>query len=99
MLQLAQTCERIAGTTKKLEKIAIVADYLKSRTIPEAAVSAVVLSGRPFPVWEETNLNVGGALVWRVVGGLSGQAERELKEAFRADGDLGCGSTEVLPVS
>jgi len=29
MIKLAETCERIAGTTKKLEKIAIVADYLR----------------------------------------------------------------------
>ena len=31
MIKLAEACERIAGTTKKLEKIAIVADYLKAR--------------------------------------------------------------------
>src|SRR5437667_211537 len=98
MLQLAQTCERIAGTTKKLEKIAIVADYLKSRTIPEAAVSAVFLSGRPFPVWEETTLNVGGALLWRVVEALSGKAERDLSEAYRRHGDLGAVAAEVLPI-
>jgi len=97
MLQLAQTCERIAGTTKKLEKIATVADYLKSRTIPEAAVSAVFLSGRPFPVWEETTLNVGGALLWRVVEELSGKPEQELSEAYRRHGDLGVVAAEVLP--
>jgi hypothetical protein len=32
MQRLAETCEAIAGTTKKLEKIAIVADYFNSRT-------------------------------------------------------------------
>ena len=76
MLQLAQTCEQIAATTKKLEKIAIVADYLKSRAIPEAAVSAVFLSGRPFPVWEETTLNAGGVLLWRVLEDLSRKSHR-----------------------
>ena len=97
MLQLAQTCERIAGTTRKLEKIAIVAGYLKSRTIPEAAVSAVFLSGRRFPVWEETTLNVGGALLWRVVEDLSGKSEQKLTEAYRRHGDLGAVAAEILP--
>jgi DNA ligase-1 len=97
MLQLAQTCEWIAGTTKKLEKIATVADYLKSRTIPEAVVSAVFLSGRPFPVWEETTLNVGGTSLWRVVEDLSGKPEQELSEAYRRHGDLGAVGAEVLP--
>jgi len=67
MLKFAQTCERIAGTPKKLEKVAIVGEYIKSCPIDQAVVSAVFLSGRPFPVWEETTLNVGGALLWRVV--------------------------------
>src|SRR5436309_14316712 len=41
MRRLAETCKAIAGTTKKLEKIAIVADYFISRTAEEAAISAV----------------------------------------------------------
>src|SRR5215469_11322788 len=97
MLQLAQTCERIAATTKKLEKIAMVADYLRSRTAPEAAVSAVFLSGRPFPVWEETTLQVGGALLWRVLGDLSGKPEHELSQAYRRHGDLGAVAAQILP--
>src|ERR1700756_443511 len=97
MLQLAQTCERIAGTTKKLEKIATVADYLKSRTIPEAAVSAVFLSGRPFPVWEETTLNVGGASLWAIVAELAGRQEGELTASYRRLGDLGAVAGDVLP--
>ena len=55
MIKLAEAGERIAATTKKLEKIAIVAEYLKARTPEEASVSAVFLSGRPFPVWEESH--------------------------------------------
>ena len=63
MIKLAEACERIAGTTKKLEKTAIVGEYLKSRTPEEASVSSVFLSGRPFPVCEETTLQVGGRVL------------------------------------
>jgi DNA ligase-1 len=97
MHRLAEACERIAGTTKKLEKIAIVADYLKSRTPEEAAVSAVFFSGRPFPVWEETTLQVGGSLLWRTVAELSGKSEQELTASYRRHGDLGAVAAEVLP--
>jgi len=96
MQNLAETCERVAATTKKLEKIAIVAEYLKATTPAEAAVSAVFLSGRPFPVWEETTLQVGGALLWRLVQELSGRTERELTSAYRKLGDLGAVAAEVL---
>ena len=97
MQRLATACEAIAGTTKKLLKTAIVADYLKSRTIDEAAVSAVFLSGRAFPAWEETTLQIGGRSLWRIVAELSGKDEAELTAAYRRHGDLGSVAGELLP--
>ena len=97
MQDFAELCERIAATAKKLEKTALVADYLTSRPAEEAAVAAVFLSGRPFPVWEETTLQVGGALLWRTVAGLAGKSEGELTAAYRKLGDLGAVAGELLP--
>src|SRR5258708_9860299 len=88
MRKLAESCEAIAATTKKLQKTAIVAEYLKSRTTDEAAVSAVFLSGRAFPAWEETTLQVGGSLLWQVGGGLSGIEEAALAAAYWKTGAL-----------
>jgi len=97
MLKLAETCEAIASTPKKLQKTAIVADYLRSCNADEAAVSAVFLSGKAFPAWEEATLQVGGALLWRVVEELSAQGEAALTAAYRKHGDLGAVAAEVLP--
>jgi DNA ligase-1 len=96
MRQFAETCEAIAATTKKLEKIRIVAEYFKSRPVEEASVSAVFLSGKPFPAWDEATLQVGGRLLWRVVGELSGKSDAELTAAYRKFGDLGAAAAEVL---
>jgi ATP-dependent DNA ligase I len=96
MRELAAACERIAATTKKLEKVAIVAGYLQALKPEEASVAAVFLSGRPFPVWEETTLQVGGALLWRIVQELSGKGEQELTASYRRLGDLGAVAREVL---
>jgi DNA ligase 1 len=96
MRKLAETCDAIAATTKKLQKTTIVADYLRSRTMDEAAVSAVFLSGRAFPAWEEATLQVGGSLLWRVVRELSGKDEAALTAAYRKYGDLGSVAWEVL---
>ena len=97
MRKFAEACERIAGTTKKLEKIAIVADYLKSRPLQEASVAAVFLSGRPFPLWEETTLQVGGRLLWQVIEEISRKSGEELTAAYRQHGDLGAVAAKVLP--
>ncbi|HTT24052.1 MAG TPA: ATP-dependent DNA ligase [Candidatus Sulfotelmatobacter sp.] len=91
------TCEAIGATTKKLQKTAIVADYLKSRSVDEAAVSAVFLSGRPFPAWEEARLQVGGRSLWAIVAALAGKGEAELTASYRRLGDLGAVARDVLP--
>lgn len=96
MRQFAQTCEAIAATTKRLEKIQIVAEYLKSRPVEEASVSAVFLSGKPFPAFEEATLQVGGRSLWQVIGELSGKNDAELTAAYRRLGDVGAVAGDVL---
>jgi len=97
MDQLAATFEAVASTTKKLQKTAMVADYLKSRPVDEAAVAAVFLSGRAFPAWEETTLQFGGRSLWQIVAELSGKDEGEVTAAYRRHGDLGAVAAEILP--
>jgi len=97
MQRFAATSEAIRATPKKLEKTALVADYLKSRTVEEAAVSAVFLSGRPFPAWEETTLQIGGRWLWTIIAELAGKDEKELTAAYRRTGDLGAVAADVLP--
>jgi len=89
MRAFAETADRIAATTKKLEKTAILVDYLKSVPVEEAAVATVFFSGRPFPIWEETTLQVGRTMLWRIMVELSGRTDEELTAAYRKYGDLG----------
>ncbi|HST09275.1 MAG TPA: hypothetical protein VLL05_02770, partial [Terriglobales bacterium] len=96
MRKFAEICEAIAGTTKKLLKVGIVAEYLKSRTVEEASVSAIFLSGKAFPAWEETTLQVGQRLLWQVVQELSGKSDAELTAAYRRLGDLGAVTGEAF---
>jgi DNA ligase-1 len=96
MHSLATVAEAIGGTTKKKEKVGLLAEYFRSRTVAEAATSAVFLSGRAFPAWEEVTLQVGGAQLWRVVGTLAHKSEALLTAAYRRHGDLGAAAYEVL---
>src|SRR3954463_11996078 len=96
MLTFAETADQIAATTKKLQKTALLAEYLKSVPIEEAAVAAVFFSGRAFPAWEETTLQVGGTVLWRIAADLSGRSEGELTAAYREHGDLGAVAVAVL---
>src|SRR6267143_2410571 len=100
MLPFARSCDDDAATTEKLEKTALVAAYLRSSLqsspLDEAATAAIFLSGRPFPAYEEATLQVGGALLWRVIGELSGKSGSELTEIYRRHGDAGAVAAEAL---
>jgi DNA ligase 1 len=97
MQRFTTTCEAIGATTKKLQKTALVAEYLQSRTVEEAGISAVFLSGRPFPAFEETTLQVGGRSLWAIVAELAGKEQGELTASYRRLGDLGAVAGDVLP--
>ncbi|MGZ7060740.1 MAG: ATP-dependent DNA ligase [Candidatus Angelobacter sp.] len=96
MQAFALTADAVAATTKKTEKVRLAADYFRSRPVEEASQAAVFLSGRAFPAWEERTLQVGGTLLWRTVGEISGKGEVALTAAYRRHGDLGAAAQEVL---
>ena len=96
MQALATVAEAIGGTTRKTEKIRLLAEHFRSCPVDEAAIAAVFLSGRPFPAWEEVTLQVGGAQLWRGIATLSRKSEAALTAAYRRHGDLGTAAYDAL---
>src|SRR5438067_1206352 len=96
MQRFAQTAEAISATTKKTEKVRITAEYLKSLPVEEAVIAAVFLAGRAFPAWEETTLQVGGALLWRALQEVAGGDDQEWSAAYRRYGDLGAAARDIF---
>jgi len=96
MLPLAQLCESIAATTKKNEKVALVADYLRTTPVGESALAALYLCGRVFPRSEERVLSIGFSLLLRAVAKIANKHPAELSPILRHHGDLGAGAEEIL---
>lgn len=96
MRLLSAAAEAIGGTTKKNEKVRILAEYLRARTVAEAEASAVFLSGRAFPAWEETTLQAGAALLWQVMKDITGKSDAALTAVYRKHGDLGSAAYDAL---
>jgi ATP-dependent DNA ligase I len=92
----AAMADAVAATTKKTEKVRLVAEYFRSHPVEEAAQAAVFLSGRAFPAWEERTLQVGGALLWRALAEISSKGEIALTAAYRRHGDLGAAAQGLL---
>lgn len=96
MNSLSHLAESVAATTKKTEKVRLVADYFRCHPAGEAAQAAIFLSGRVFAKWEERTLNAGGSLLWRALSEVSGKPDVALTAAYRRHGDLGSAAAELL---
>src|SRR6202047_4961591 len=96
MLRFAKLCESIAATTKKNEKVTLVADYLRTAPVDEAALAALYLCGRVFPRREERVLSIGFSILLRAVAQLAEKNPHALAPILRPHRALGAGAQEVL---
>src|SRR5450755_3966962 len=94
--QFAELCQRLAETGSKLEKRALMAEYLRALPVAEAGLAALYLAGAPFPETDGRALNVGGALLSRVLTQLSGAGQPEMHAAYLRHGDLGGAAQDLL---
>ena len=92
----AELCERLAGTTKKLEKRAWMADYLRELPVEAAAHAAIYLAGTPFAEADGRQLSVGGASLWQVVRERTHASDTAMQAAYRRHGDLGSAAFDLL---
>jgi DNA ligase-1 len=96
LTQFAELCEHLADTGSKLQKRALMAEYLRGLAIPEAGLAALYLAGVPFPETNGRELKVGGALLSRVIARLSGADPPAMHAAYLRHGDLGGSAQDLL---
>ena len=89
MLAFAQTCAAIAATAAKLEKIALVAAYLRELEDADLAPAARFFTGNPFAHADERSLGLGGRTLVAAAHQAWGVSNDALRAAYRETGDLG----------
>jgi len=92
----AEVCDALAATTKKLEKRALMADYLHALPVADAGRAALWLAGSPFAETDGRVLNIGGALLQKAVGQLAGASAEAMGAAYRRYGDFGAAAADLL---
>ena len=95
-LEFGELCDALAATTKKLEKRALIADWLKRLSIEDAARGSLYLAGQAFAETDPRVLNLGGAILSKALAQISGASEAAMHEAYRRHGDLGAAAQDLL---
>ncbi len=96
MRRWAETAEAVRATRRTSEKVAIVAEYLRSLDDDDLAVAAVFLSGRPFPERDQRRTGLG----WAAISAAAQQVARSdagaLGAAYDRSSDLGTAVGDLL---
>jgi DNA ligase 1 len=93
---LAAVCERLAATASRLEKRALIVEYLRSLNPENVPRGALYLAGLPFAGTDPRTLNIGGTLLTRVVRELTGADQQAMHAAYLRHGDLGSAAHDLL---
>src|ERR1043166_6202663 len=91
------TAAAIAGTTKKLEKERLLADYLVTLDDASLERAAVFFAGGPFLRRDQRAAGVGGALLSEAVVEASGRPAEEVWARWHEYGDAGDTLATVFP--
>lgn len=77
---LVKLCKRLSGISSRKLKVALLAEFLKGLPPEDIPIAARFITGKIFPEYSDENLDVGGALVWKV---LKGRRAKQLLLAER----------------
>jgi DNA ligase 1 len=95
-LAFANVGEAIAATPSKLEKIRLLADYLRDLTGERLPIAALYFTGRAFAQSDLRTLQVGWAVIFRALQAATNISDAELGRIASAHGDAGKTALEVL---
>ena len=90
--ELVEVYQDLDSTTKRLEKTAILANFLGKvgEEDPELLSTVTLLSlGRVFPTWSEEELGIGAKLLMKAISMVVGVSAEDVENQMRETGDIG----------
>lgn len=96
---LAELCEKLGATSKRLLMIDLVADFLKNLETREVEPAVSMILGKPFPKWSQQTLEASWATLSEIIKRITGVEWNVFMEAFGKTGDIGSATKTVFEES
>src|SRR5262245_28734983 len=87
--QFARTAEKIAATTKKLEKAALLGEYFAQLADEDLTRAARYFAGQQFALSDARTTNVGGSILSEALSAATGLSPEDLGARYARWGDAG----------
>ncbi|MEM3700068.1 MAG: ATP-dependent DNA ligase [Candidatus Bathyarchaeia archaeon] len=96
---LAELCEKLEATTKRLQMISLVAEFLRNLDDGEVEPAVYMILGRPFPKWSKQTLDVSWATLSEIIKKITKVEWKAFIDAFSKTGDIGSATKTVFEES
>lgn len=93
---LAELCESLEGTRRRLLMIGLTAVFLKTLQPLEVEPAVSMILGRPFPKWSQRTLEVSWATLSEIIKRVTGVRWEVFSQAFSSTGDIGSATRIVF---
>lgn len=87
--ELVDVYEKLTSTSKRLEKTAILSEFLKTIPINELDHVLLLAQGRVFPAWDQREIGMASQLVLKAINLATGVDQTKIDEVWKKTGDLG----------
>lgn len=94
--QLAGLYEKLESTSKRLEKIKILADFLKESTPKQVDKIILLVQGLVYAKSEYKNIGIASKLVVKALNTATGISADEIEKSWKKTGDLGLTAQELV---
>lgn len=95
-LAFALTCRKIGADSRKLEKIRLLAEYLRELKGPALEWSTTWFTGRPFAASQNKVLQLGWSALRNAVSAAAGVNQASVHQVYLKHSDLGETAAEIL---
>ena len=94
--ELVEVYHNLENTTKKLEKIGIISNFLKSVSKEDLPSVIYLLQGIAFPQSSKEKIGMSSRLMLKVIAASTGANEKAVEDLWRKKGDLGKVASELI---
>lgn len=94
-LELCEVYEKLGGTTKRLEKIEILSQFLKELDIKDREVIYLLL-GKIYSSYDEREMGISSQTVIKALSKATGESESAVVQGWKKIGDLGTVAEDMI---
>src|SRR3989344_2196403 len=87
---------KLEQTTKRLEKTAIISEFLKEIDTTDMGKVVLLLQGKVFPNWDERKIGIASRLVLKAISIATGIQIQKVEQSWKETGDLGTSAENMV---